>query len=258
MKKFIYLAFAVLALLVSSCSKDDNEGSTSLDGDWYIYVGNNNSSNKGYRWFPSNQCSQKSVWRISGNRIHFDWYDGRDGTCKLKSIYYEYTANNGVFDMVVAADSPTDRGKRTSVNYRMIGKELIFSWKNGLYGDEIQVLHKKGVDYSYLDPLVGYWQLTKASVGSTTVFVKPNECLSGSVVACVLGLTIYLDYPENGRCVKTTTNFTWKNEGGRYSGVSDSGEHVTFDMNFENNNQTLIYRENTKNGLMTLYFNKVR
>ena len=27
MKKFIYLAFAVLALLVSSCSKDDNEGS---------------------------------------------------------------------------------------------------------------------------------------------------------------------------------------------------------------------------------------
>ena len=52
MKKFIYLAFAVLALLVSSCSKDDNEGSTSLDGDWYIYVGNNNSSNKGYRWFP--------------------------------------------------------------------------------------------------------------------------------------------------------------------------------------------------------------
>ena len=63
MKKFIYLAFAVLALLVSSCSKDDNEGSTSLDGDWYIYVGNNNSSNKGYRWFPPNQCSQKSVWR---------------------------------------------------------------------------------------------------------------------------------------------------------------------------------------------------
>ena len=52
MKKFIYLAFAVLALLVSSCSKDDNEGSTSLDGDWYLYVGNNNSSNKGYRWFP--------------------------------------------------------------------------------------------------------------------------------------------------------------------------------------------------------------
>ena len=31
MKKFIYLAFAVLALLVSSCSKDDNEGSTSLE-----------------------------------------------------------------------------------------------------------------------------------------------------------------------------------------------------------------------------------
>lgn len=143
MKKFIYLAFAVLALLASSCSKDDNEGSTSLDGDWYIYVGNNNSSNKGYRWFPPNQCSQKSVWRISGNRIHFDWYDGRDGTCKLKSTYYEYTANNGVFDMIVAADSPTDRGKRTSINYRMIGKELIFSWKNGLYGDEIQVLHKR-------------------------------------------------------------------------------------------------------------------
>jgi len=95
-------------------------------------------------------------------------------------------------------------------------------------------------------------------VGSTTVCVKPNECLSGSVVACVLGLTIYLDYPENGRGVKTTTNFTWKKEGGTYSGVSDSGEHVTFDMNFENNNQTLIYRENTKNGLMTLYFNKVR
>ena len=120
------------------------------------------------------------------------------------------------------------------------------------------MLHKKGVDYGYLDPLVGYWQLTKASVGKTVVQVKPGECLSGSVVASVLGLTIYLNYPENGRCVEATTNFTWKNEGGRYSGVSDRGEHVTFDMNFENNNQRLIYRENTQNGLMTLYFNKVR
>lgn len=221
-------------------------------------MGINNNRNGGRSWFAPNQCSQKSVWRISGNRIHYDWYDDRDGTCKLKSTYYEYTANNGVFDMIVAADSPSDRGKRTSINYRMIGKELILSWKGGSYGDEIQVLHKKGVDYGYLDPLVGYWRLTKASVGSTTVFVKPNECLYGSVVASVLGLTIYLNYPENGRCVKTRTNFTWKKEGGTYSGVSESGEHVTFDMNFENNNQTLIYRENTQNGLMTLYFNKVR
>ena len=69
MKKFIYLAFAVLALLVSSCSKDDNEGSTSLDGDWYIYLGNNNSSKKGYRWFPSKVAPQFSLILTTGVQL---------------------------------------------------------------------------------------------------------------------------------------------------------------------------------------------
>ena len=205
MKKLIFSAFIATALCVSSCGKDDDNGggSTSLNGDWYTHTIYSNYENRGMRWITPNDCSQKSYWSISDKKIKHEWYGLEGSECKYAPRYYNYTINNGVINTTVAEDSPNDKiGSKSSVKYEMKGKELIFSFKSGAY-DVITVLRKKGVDYSSLDPFVGYWQMTKATVGQTEATVKQGECLNGEVVASSFGFTLYLNVPEqSGQCKK--------------------------------------------------------
>ena len=186
MKKLIFSAFIATALFVSSCGKDDDNGggSTSLTGDWYLYNIYNDPDGNGKSWAISGNCAKKTYWSISDKKIKHEWYYSEGSECKHTPVYYDYTATNGVFDMTVADDSPNERkGGKTSIKYEIKGKELILRFKNIRQQNEIQVLRKKGVDYSSLDPFVGYWQMTKATVGQTEATVKQGECLNGEVVS---------------------------------------------------------------------------
>ena len=258
MKKLIFSAFIATALCVSSCGKDDDNGggSTSLNGDWYTHTIYSNAENRGLRWITPNDCSQKSYWSISDKKIKHEWYGLESSECKYAPRYYNYTINNGVINTTVAEDSPNDRvGTKSSVKYEMKGKELIFSFKSGAY-DVITVLHKKGEDYSYLDPFIGVWKMTKYVVGQQEFIVKNGECLYGEIVASSLGATLYLNYPENGQCNKTINTYEWVKEGGKYYNVSNPAKKTLWDINFSNNNRYMTFA--IDNGRTVMHFTKVK
>ena len=161
--------------------------------------------------------------------------------------------------MTVADDSPNERkGGKTSIKYEIKDKELILHFKNIRQQDEIQVLRKKGVDYSYLDPLVGLWELTKYVVGQQELIVKDGECLYGNIVANSIGATLYFNYPENGQCNKTINSYEWIKEGGKYYNVSNPAEKELWDINFSNNNRYMTFAVDTNNGRVVMYFTKVK
>ena len=254
MKKLIFLALVATALFVSSCGKDDDNGggSTSLNGDWYLYNIYNDPDGNGKSWAISGNCAKKTYWSISDKKIKYEGYSD----CKYYPIYYDYTTNNGVINAIVAEDSPNHRiGSTFSIKYEMKGKELIFRFKSGAY-DIISVLHKKGEDYSYLDPFVGRWQMTKYVVGQQELIVKDGECLYGSIVASSLGATLYLNYPENGQCNKTINTYEWVKEGGKYYNVSNPAKKTLWDINFSNNNHYMTFA--IDNGRTVMHFTKVK
>ena len=258
MKKLIFLALVATALFVSSCGKDDDNGggSTSLNGDWYLYNIYNDPDGNGKSWAIPNNCAQKTYLSISDKKIKNEWDHLEGSDCKYTPTYYNYTINNGVINAIVAEDSPNHRiGSTFSIKYEMKGKELIFRFKSGAY-DIISVLHKKGEDYSYLDPFVGRWQMTKYVVGQQELIVKDGECLYGSIVASSLGATLYLNYPENGQCNKTIDTYKWVKEGGKYYNVSNPAEKTLWDINFSNNNRYMTFA--IDNGRTVMHFTKVK
>ncbi|MFC2443433.1 MAG: hypothetical protein ACFNUO_11620, partial [Capnocytophaga ochracea] len=169
-------------------------------------------------------------------------------------------ATNGVFNMMVANDSPNVRkGAKTSIKYEMKGKELFIYLKNNQQQEVIEILRKKGVDYSYLDPFVGYWIMTKATVGKTEVIVKEGECLQGTVVSSSIGFTLYLNFPEkNGQCKKTINTYEWVKEGNKYYDITDPQKKEELAFVFSENNTKLSYSTPSDNGLVTIYLTKVR
>ena len=261
MKKLIFSAFIATALCLSSCGKDDDNGggSTSLNGDWYLYNIYNDPDGNGKSWAISGNCAKKTYWSISDKKIKHEWYYSEGPECKYTPVYYDYTATNGVFNMTIANDSPNgNKGGTASIKYEIKDKELILRFKNNRQQEEIQVLHKKGVDYSYLDPFIGVWKMTKYVVGQQEFIVKDGECLYGEIVASSLGATLYLNYPENGQCNKTINTYKWVKEGGKYYDITDPQKKEELALVFSENNTKLSYSEQTQNGLVTLYFTKVK
>ena len=263
MKKLIFSAFIATVLCLSSCGKDDDNGggSTSLTGDWYIYMLYNMDENIGkYNWRSPNQCAEQTRFEISDKVFKHKRVYEEGGTCKEDFVYYDYTTSNGVFNLTVRADSPADRkGKTVTVDYKMKNKELIITSKTSKGYYETRMLHKKGVDYSYLDPFVGYWRMTKATVGQTEAIVQDGKCLSGTVIASSIGFTLYLNVPEqSGQCQKTINTYEWVKEGNKYYNVTDPQNKVELPLVFSENNTKLSYSEQTQNGLVTLYFTKVK
>ena len=262
MKKLIFSAFIVTALCLSSCGKDDDNGggSTSLNGDWYLYNIYNDPDGNGKSWAISGNCAKKTYWSISDKKIKHEWYYSEGSECKYTPVYYDYTAANGVFDVTVANDSPNgNKGGTTSVKYEIKDKELILRFKNNRQQEEINVLHKKGEDYSSLDPFVGRWQMTKATVGQTERLVKEGECLDGLVVASSLGFSFYYKVPnQSGQCQGTLETFKWVKEGNKYYDVTDPQKKEELALVFSENNTKLSYSTPSDNGLVTIYLTKVR
>ena len=262
MKKLIFSAFIATALFVSSCGKDDDNGggSTSLTGDWYLYNIYNDPDGNGKSWASPDNCSEKSYYSISDKKIKYEWYGLEGSECKYAPRYYNYTINNGVINMTVAEDSPNDKiGSKSSVKYEMKGKELFFSFKSGGY-DVITVLHKKGVDYSYLDPLVGLWELTKIEAGGTTYPAGTPACFTGSIVASSIGFSLYYTLPANSTQCQAgkVESYDYVKEGNKYYNVTDPQNKEELALVFSENNTKLSYSEQTQNGLVTLYFTKVK
>ena len=262
MKKLIFSALVATALFVSSCGKDDDNGggSTSLNGDWYLYNIYNDPDGYGSRWTNPNNCAKKTYWSISNKKIKHEWYYSKGSECKHTPKYYDYTATNGVFNMTIADDSPYgNKGNIASIKYKIKDKELILRFKNNQQKNEIQVLRKKGVDYSSLDPFVGYWQMTKATVGQTEATVKQGECLNGEVVASSFGFTLYLNVPEQGgQCKKTINTYEWVKEGNKYYDITDPQNKEELSLAFSENNTKLSYSTPSDNGLVTIYLTKVK
>ena len=256
MKKIIFSALVATALCVSSCGKDDDNGggSTSLNGDWYVHTIYNDINGYGYRWTSFNNCAEKTYWSISDKKIKHEWYHSEGSECKHTPKYYDYTATNGVFDMTVADDSPNERkGGKTSIKYEIKDKELILRFKNIRQQDEIQVLHKKGVDYSYLDPLVGYWELTKIEAEGTTYPAGTPACFTGYIIASSIGFSLYYTLPANSTQCQTgkVESYDYVKEGGKYYNVSN-GQKVPIPFSFSNNNQALTLSL----GGTTMFFQK--
>jgi len=255
MKKLIFSALVATALFVSSCGKDDDNGggSTSLSGDWYFHTVYSNDNNKGLRWITLDNCSQQSYWSISDKKIKYERYHLEGSDCKYTPTYYNYTINNGVINAIVAEDSPNHRiGSTFSIKYEMKGKELIFRFKSGAY-DIISVLHKKGEGYSYLDPLVGRWELTKIEAGGTTYLAGTPACFTGSIVASSIGFSLYYTLPANStQCQDgNVESYDYVKEGDKYYNVSN-GQKVPLPFSFSNNNQTLTLSL----GGTTMFFQK--
>ena len=259
MKKLIFSALVATALFVSSCGKDDDNGggSTSINGDWYLYTFYDNLNGKGLRWITPDNCSLQTYWSISDKKIKNEWYHLEGSDCKYTPIYYNYTINNGVINATIADDSPNgNKGGTVSIKYEIKDKELIIRFKNNRQQEEINVLRKKGIDYSYLDPFVGYWIMTKYVVGQQELIVKDGECLYGEIVAHSLGATLYLNYPENGQCNKTINSYEWIKEGGKYYNVSNPAKKTLWDINFSNNNHYMTFA--IDNGRTVMHFTKVK
>jgi len=256
MKKLIFSAFIATALFVSSCGKDDDNGggSTSLTGDWYEYVIFKTNNNNDTAWKFPNTCSEQTHWSISDKKIKHEWY-GLDNskTCQHTSTYYDYTASNGTFNMTVANDSPYEtKGSTLSVKYEMKGKELIIHYKSTSY-DVTNVLHKKGEDYSYLDPLVGYWELTKIEAEGTTYPAGTPACFTGYIIASSIGFSLYYTLPANSTQCQTgkVESYDYVKEGGKYYNVSN-GQKVPIPFSFSNNNRALTLSL----GGTTMFFQK--
>ena len=258
MKKLIFSALVAIALCVSSCGKDDDNGggSTSLTGDWYFYTFYKNVQNKGSQWVAPDNCAQKSYWSISDKKIKYEWYGLEGSNCKYTPIYYNYTVNNGALNASIADDSPNGtKGTAVFFKYEMKEKELILRYiGNG--GEEIYTLHKKGVSYSHLDPFIGVWKMTKYVVGQQEFIVKDGGCLDGQIVASSLGATLYFNYPENGQCNKTINNYEWIKEGGKYYNVSNPAKKTLWDINFSNNNHYMTFAIEGDNGRIVMHFTK--
>ncbi|MBI1645949.1 lipocalin family protein [Capnocytophaga sp. 051621] len=257
MKKLIFSALVATTLFVSSCGKDDDNGggSTSLTGDWYEYVFYNGS-----RWNFPNTCSEQTHWSISDKKMKHERYAlDNSNNCEHTSDYYDYTTSNGTFNLTVSDDSPGGgKGGTTSIKYEMKDKELILHYKiNG--GDRINVLHKKDVNYSHLDPFIGVWNMTKATVGQEEYIVQQGKCLDGQVVASSFGFTLYLKAPDkSGQCQNTITTCKWVKEGGKYYDVTDPQKKEELVFVFSENNTKLSYSTPSDNGLVTIYLTKVR
>ena len=256
MKKLIFLALVATALFVSSCGKDDDNGggSTSLTGDWYLYSFLNDPDGNGKSWAIPGNCAQKTYWSISDKKIKHEWYYMEGSECKYTPMYYDYTATNGVFNITVANDSPNgNKGGTASIKYEIKGKELILRFKNKRQQEEIQVLHKKGVGYSSLDPLVGLWELTKIEAGGTTYPAGTPACFTGSIVASSIGFSLYYTLPASQtQCqAGNVESYDYVKEGGKYYNVSN-GQKVPLPFSFSNNNQTLTLSL----GGTTMFFQK--
>ena len=256
MKKLIFSALIATALCLSSCGKDDDNGggSTSLKGDWYQYAIYNNLDGYGFRWITPHNCAQKTYWSISDKKIKHEWYHLEGSDCKYTPKYYDYTATNGVFNMTIADDSPNgNKGGTASIKYEIKDKELIFRFKNNQQQEEIQVLHKKGVDYSYLDPLVGLWELTKIEAGGTTYPAGTPACFTGYIIASSIGFSLYYTLPANSTQCQAgkVESYDYVKEGGKYYNVSN-GQKVPLPFSFSNNNQTLTLSL----GGTTMFFQK--
>ena len=256
MKKLIFSALVATALCFSSCGKDDDNGggSTSLKGDWYQYAIYNNLDGYGFRWITPHNCAQKTYWSISDKKIKHEWYHLEGSDCKYTPKYYDYTATNGVFNMTIADDSPNgNKGGTASIKYEIKDKELILRFKNNQQQEEIQVLHKKGVDYSYLDPLVGLWELTKIEAGGTTYTTGTPACFTGYIVASSIGFSLYYTLPANiTQCqAGKVESYDYVKEGDKYYNVSN-GQKVPLPFSFSNNNQTLTLSL----GGTTMFFQK--
>ena len=147
MKKLIFLALVATALFVSSCGKEDDNGggSTSLNGDWYLYSIYNGPDRNGRNWTSSNDCAEKTYYSISDKKIKYERYHLEGSECKYTPQYYNYTTNNGVINATVADDSPNgNKGGTASMKYEIKDKELIFRFKNNRQQEEINVPTKKG------------------------------------------------------------------------------------------------------------------
>ena len=256
MKKLIFSALVATALCFSSCGKDDDNGggSTSLKGDWYQYAIYNNLDGYGFRWITPHNCAQKTYWSISDKKIKHEWYHLEGSDCKYTPKYYDYTATNGVFNMTIADDSPNgNKGGTASIKYEIKDKELILRFKNNQQQEEIQVLHKKGVDYSYLDPLVGLWELTKIEAGGTTYTTGTPACFTGYIVASSIGFSLYYTLPANSTQCQAgkVESYDYVKEGGKYYNVSN-GQKVPLPFSFSNNNQALTLSL----GGTTMFFQK--
>ena len=256
MKKLIFSAFIATALCVSSCGKDDDNGggSTSLKGDWYQYAIYNNLDGYGFRWITPHNCAQKTYWSISDKKIKHEWYHLEGSDCKYTPKYYDYTATNGVFNMTIADDSPNgNKGGTASIKYEIKDKELILRFKNHRQQDEIQVLHKKGVDYSYLDPFIGRWIMTKIEAGGTTYITGTPACFTGTIVASSIGFSLYYTLPASQTQCQAgkVESYDYVKEGGKYYNVSN-GQKVPLPFSFSNNNQTLTLSL----GGTTMFFQK--
>ena len=258
MKKLIFSALVATALCVSSCGKDDDNGggSTSLTGDWYTHTMYNYSgiNGKDMSWAAPNNCSKRSYRSFSDTQIKHEWYHLEGSDCKYTPKYYDYTATNGVFNMTIADDSPNgNKGGTASIKYEIKDKELILRFKNNQQQEEIQVLHKKGVDYSYLDPLVGLWELTKIEAGGTTYITGTPACFTGTIVASSIGFSLYYTLPANiTQCqAGKVESYDYVKEGDKYYNVSN-GQKVPLPFSFSNNNQTLTLSL----GGTTMFFQK--
>ena len=57
---------------------------------------------------------------------------------------------------------------------------------------------------------------------------------------------------------KTINTYEWVKEGNKYYNVTDPQNKEELALVFSENNTKLSYSEQTQNGLVTLYFTKVR
>lgn len=259
MKKIIFLAFIATALFISSCGKDNDNGggSTSLTGDWYTHTMYNYSgiNGKDMSWAAPNNCSKRSYRSFSDTQIKHEWYHLEGSECKYTPIYYDYTLSNGEINVTVANNSPngTKGQKLDPVKYEMKGKELILRFTNNLGLQETNVLHKKGEDYSYLAPLVGYWKLTKIEAGGTTYPAGTPACFTGYIIASSIGFSLYYTLPANSTQCQAgkVESYDYVKEGDKYYNVSN-GQKVSLPFSFSNNNQTLTLSL----GGTTMFFQK--
>lgn len=149
--------------------------------------------------------------------------------------------------MTITADSPKGyKGQTATINYEMKNKELILRFLNDKGNDETLILHKRGVDYSHLDPFVGYWRLTKVQLksGKTMKEFKAGipACFRGDIVASTIGFTIYYRLSDDGvKCGdEERKTFDWAREGNTYYNVSN-GQKVPIPFSFSDDKQTLFF-----------------
>ena len=259
MKKLIFSALVATALFVSSCGKDDDNGggSTSLTGDWYYHTiyGDYSGKGKDIRWIIPDNCTKQSYTSFSDTQIKLEWYRTEGSECKYTPMYYNYTLSNGEINMTAANNSPngTKGQKINSYKYEIKGKELILRFTGNLGFQETNILHKKGEDYSYLDPLVGLWELTKIEAGGTTYPAGTPACFTGSIVASSIGFSLYYTLPANSTQCQAgkVESYDYVKEGGKYYNVSN-GQKVPIPFSFSNNNQTLTLSL----GGTTMFFQK--